>query len=219
MEIETETFGNETQTVVSGHVTDFTTQTDMKMADLEALQRELLNSTEIIVNLKRQLSLNDQFSRESFQDNNQKVKYYTGLPNYEAMIILFQLVEPCLLGNGSLSKFHQFVLTCMKLRLNLQQLDLSYRFGISSSTVSRIVNACINVLYLKLSPLVQWTAEELHEKVIGVVRHKYAILQGTLASDTFNVKSDTHDLAPIDKIAFICCAMTNLTPSDVPLSD
>ena len=45
------------------------------------------------------------------------------------------------------------------------------------------------------------------ERVIGLVRRKYVILQSILP---------TESLAPIDKIAPVCCALTNLSESIVP---
>lgn len=53
------------------------------------------------------------------------------------------------------------------------------------------------------------------ERVIGLVRRKYVILQSTLPIEMIKVKTG-ETLAPIDKIANVCCALTNLCQSIVP---
>ena len=54
------------------------------------------------------------------------------------------------------------------------------------------------------------------ERIIGLVRRKYSILQGILPIQLVTARRGD-DLAPIDKvIAIICCALTNLSESIVP---
>ena len=68
---------------------------------------------------------------ESFQADEIKVKFYTGLPSFLTMRILFDFIAPNVKEHhrSSLSNFQQFLLVLMKLRLNLMDLDLAYRFG------------------------------------------------------------------------------------------
>lgn len=53
------------------------------------------------------------------------------------------------------------------------------------------------------------------ERVIGLVRRKYVILQSILPTELVKAKPG-ESLAPIDKIARVCCALTNLSESIVP---
>jgi len=53
------------------------------------------------------------------------------------------------------------------------------------------------------------------ERVIGLVRRKYSILQSILPIESVMAKEGQR-LAPIDKIARVCCALTNLSDSIVP---
>ena len=53
------------------------------------------------------------------------------------------------------------------------------------------------------------------ERVIGLVRQKYTILQGTLPID-FLTKRNGEDCPIIDRIARICCALCNVCDSIVP---
>ena len=52
------------------------------------------------------------------------------------------------------------------------------------------------------------------ERVIGNVRNKYKILQSTLPLDYLSVKDRGY--TTIDKIAVVCCALTNMCDSVIP---
>lgn len=55
-------------------------------------------------------------------------------------------------------------MTLIRFRLNLTLQDLAYRFGISVSTTSAIILKWIDILFVRLSPLIKWpTREELIE--------------------------------------------------------
>ncbi|XP_069114764.1 uncharacterized protein [Argopecten irradians] len=54
------------------------------------------------------------------------------------------------------------------------------------------------------------------ERVIGLVRNKYKILQDTLPLDYFH--SHDNSTTTIDKIVTVCCALTNLCKSVVPFN-
>ena len=83
------------------------------------------------------------FNEAYFAQDNDKIRFYTGLPAYDV-----------------LSKFQEIVLTLMKLKLNMPMQDLAYCFGISLSTVSRIFSAWIVVLSVCLPPLIRWPKYE-----------------------------------------------------------
>ena len=66
---------------------------------------------------------------------------------------------------------------------------------------------------------VDWSRElsivRIHsERVIGVLKQKYTILQSTLPI-SFNVNRD-QEATTIDKLVSVCCALVNLSPSVVP---
>ena len=52
------------------------------------------------------------------------------------------------------------------------------------------------------------------ERVIGLVRNKYTILQSTIPVDYLHCQPNT--VPTIDKITTVCCALSNLCPSVVP---
>ena len=103
-------------------------------------------------------------TQESFKDNNAKVKYYTGLPTYATLMVLFNFLSPCVeMGNRSaLSQFQQLLVVLTKLRLNLGDQDIAFRFGINQSTISRCFNKWIDIMFIRLKPLIKWpTRDEL----------------------------------------------------------
>ena len=52
-------------------------------------------------------------------------------------------------------------MTLMKLRLNLSNKDIGYRFGVSPSTVCRYIDKFVNVMFVRLPPvLLRWPDEE-----------------------------------------------------------
>ena len=81
--------------------------------------------------------LDTQFNQESFEKNEDKTK---GLPNFLVLIQIFELCEPYVTCGpmSLLSKFEQFVLVLLRLRLNLPLKDLAFRFKNSLSTASRV---------------------------------------------------------------------------------
>ena len=54
------------------------------------------------------------------------------------------------------------------------------------------------------------------ERVIGLVRQKYSILQSTLPINM--IKCDGDDLSAVDKIVKTCCALCNCCNSVIPFN-
>ena len=90
-----------------------------------------------------------QFTDDGFR-NDEAVKFYTSLPSYHRLKSVYDLASGFFTGkhgNSSLTLFQELLLTLMKLRLNLRDQDLSFRFGVCQSTVSRIFRKWIDILY------------------------------------------------------------------------
>jgi len=112
---------------------------------------------------KRQLKyeiINHTLHVEDFDDN--KVKFYTGLPNLQTFMLVFSFVSSYIhtSTNNLLQQTQELLLTLMKLRLNLPEEDLAYRFGIHQSTVSRIFRKWVCVMAVRLQPLIMWPERE-----------------------------------------------------------
>ena len=101
------------------------------------------------------------FDETYFANDDEKVRFYTGLPAYDVLKTVYQNVSPFVIRKSpTLSKFQECVLTLMKLKLNMPMHDLAYRFGISLPTVSRIFLAWMVVLDVRLAPLIKWPDRE-----------------------------------------------------------
>ena len=111
------------------------TQTELSLIDLEILE-----------NCATSKPIEESISRKSFEREADKLKFYTGLPAITVFMAVLNLISPGLVLRSNLTKFQQLLLTLIKLRLNLSAQDLGYRFGIHSSTVSRVFQSCIQTM-------------------------------------------------------------------------
>lgn len=97
-------------------------------------------------------------TEESLRSSEPKVVFYTGMASFTMLLAIFEMLEPFLSHsvNNSLAKFQEFVLFLMKIKLNLQNADLAFRFNVSESTVSRIFGKWLHVAYCRLKSKVMW---------------------------------------------------------------
>lgn len=137
------------------------TQTDLSMHTITSLEDEccLLRKEKCKLMESMEKAV---MSMKSFESDNSKVKFYTGLPSFAILMAVYNFVAPHLPESAQclLPKFQQFVMTLMKLRLNVSNQDIAYRFGISQATVSKTWRKWINVMFVRLKPLIKWPARE-----------------------------------------------------------
>jgi len=107
---------------------------------------------------------------EGHLKDDKKGKFYTGLPSYTVLLVIFNLISPHVTNHQhhTITKFQQIMMVLIKLRLDLRELDLSYRFGVDQSTVSRLFEKWIGVMYTALSPLVKWPKWTEVQKTMSV---------------------------------------------------
>ncbi|EDV22882.1 uncharacterized protein TRIADDRAFT_58550 [Trichoplax adhaerens] len=134
--------------------------------EIERLQKE---NTMASNQLKRL-----QITPETFQEE-KKVEYYTGLPGYNMMMIIYRytIANVTYHGNNSLTSFQKFILVLMKLRLNLSGEDLAYRFGVKAATSARIVSEMLNTFYIKLKPLIIWPNKDQRTRTMPIRFKQY----------------------------------------------
>ncbi|XP_063752115.1 uncharacterized protein LOC134872657 [Eleginops maclovinus] len=97
----------------------------------------------------------------SLNNNDKKVNVLTGLATYACLMTIFQYLAPFLKVKSSITCFQQYMLTLMKLRMNLTFDFLGFYFGIDPTTVSRHFKNCVNLMYCRLVPsLVVWPERE-----------------------------------------------------------
>jgi len=135
------------------------------------IENETLRSE--INNVKLKLE-NSKFDIEKYQNRDEDIAFYTGFPDYQAMQLCYKVIEksarnisyehekvyvdsesPRQLGRPRvLTKFQEFTMTMMRLRLGLFERDLAHRFNVSMQTVSRTTRAWIRFLRLEFEPLI-----------------------------------------------------------------
>ena len=140
--------------------------------------------------LRQQLSHTRKgFRIEQIANDDSLVSLYTGFPSYEVLLSFFEFLGPAahnLHYHGSKSKgkrrrktklddpLNQFFLTLVKLKLDLNMVDMAFRFGISSTSVSRYFITWISFLYHQLNEL-NWypSTEQVKGTMPTVFRDKY----------------------------------------------
>ena len=154
------------------------------------LESELKSRNAELHNLREKI-LKASLTEDSFR-NDEKVLFYTGLPNFLVMITLFNYLQDIvsLTARSSLSKFEQFVLTLMRLRLNLPLSDLGYRFGVSTSTAFRVFNTWLDVMFVRLSPLIRWPSRKELWKTMPLSYRKHFSKNVTIIIDCFETFCD-----------------------------
>ena len=139
-------------------------------------------------NLK--LSLNP-YDISNFRFNDEKVKYYTGLPNFKTLMCVYDFVACHVKPGKSLTQFQELMVVLSKLRLNLGLQDLAYRCDISVSTVSRIVQKWIVALDVRLTPVcIVWPEREDLQKTMPLCFRQSFGRKVAIVIDCFEVFID-----------------------------
>ena len=84
------------------------------------------------------------------------MSYYTGLACFNALMALFTLIKPAVKNEKLLNPFEKFMLCMMRLRLGIRVINLADRFQISKTTAADTFLDVLDVLYVKISPLIIW---------------------------------------------------------------
>ncbi|XP_029943781.1 uncharacterized protein LOC115385843 [Salarias fasciatus] len=87
-----------------------------------------------------------------FGEDDEKVKYYTGLPNLGTFMSLFHFLTPLMSDQKKiLTPCQMLLLTLIRLRLDLPVQHLAHLFRVSPKTVYRTFNDMVSFLYTNLS--------------------------------------------------------------------
>ena len=143
------------------HETGVACQTEMCADDMISLEKECQSLRSENIVLKEMVKGTSFHTEESFRDNDDKVKAFTGLPSYISLMAVFKIAKINLRDTPSATAFQQVLLTLMRLHLNLTVQFLGYIFSVHSSTISRIFGNVVNILNDTLVPLcVKWPERE-----------------------------------------------------------
>ena len=132
------------------------TQTELSVLDIEYMETR---ACEVRV---RESVLTREFLGSGSSKVPDLIKFYTGLPSYPRLMAVYDYVSSSLVKNASsaLPLFQQFLITLMKLRLNISDQVIAYRFGISQSAVSKNFRKWVNIMYIYLKPFIVWPGRE-----------------------------------------------------------
>ena len=130
------------------------------------LQRCQLIIQELSTKIEQQLP---PFCEESLKDDS-SVNFYTGLPNLKILKAIFDHVCVTLPSEKALlcklTKFQEFMLVMIKMRLDSPVVDLAYRFGVSPATVSRILLKWLTQMDIRLRSLIIWPERDDLQKTM-----------------------------------------------------
>ncbi|XP_072515059.1 uncharacterized protein [Salminus brasiliensis] len=107
--------------------------------------------------------LSDGFFRD---DDDDKVQYYTGLPNLGTFMVLFNFLVPLMSDKKVLTPFQLLLLTLMRLRLDLPIQHLAHLFRVSPKTVSRSFSKMVSFLSANLRPSIFWADRDTFHKMM-----------------------------------------------------
>lgn len=138
--------------------------------EVTTLKKELQRCQLIIQELSTKLEQHlPPFSEESLKDDS-SVNFYTGLPNLKILKAIFDHVCITLPGERTsqckLTKFQEFMLVMLKLRLSSPIVDLAYRFDVSPATVSRLLLKWLTQMDIRLKSLIIWPEREDLQKTM-----------------------------------------------------
>ena len=107
-------------------------------------------------------------SPDTLKEDPQLLKFYTGIPDWTVFMALYNLVHSAIPDTpiNKLSKFSMILMFLMKIRLNLFDEDLGYKFGVHHSTVSRNFHKVLNVMSVRTAHLIKWPDRETLRKTL-----------------------------------------------------
>lgn len=117
-----------------------------------------------------------QFGEHFLNKQDSRTTFFTGLPSYALFMWMVNLCISVLPSSASISPANVLLLTLMKLRLNLQYQYLAYRFNISVSHVSDILNNSLPALAKHINFLIQWPDKG------DIIRHMPKVFQETYSN-------------------------------------
>ncbi len=162
-QVHTVDCSTQTQT---GYV-DVTTQTDFVYVSKDRVMVNESSVSTCNVNIQ---TTKPYLTIEDICDSDDKVMFYTGLPNSGTFYALFDEFDDMYIENieesrgrqRSLRMIDEFLMVMMRLRLGLLLEDLAGRFKVSKAACSDIISRWINYLDEKLDFLVSWPDKDVN---------------------------------------------------------
>ena len=158
------------------------TNTELTWFAIDEMESKLNEMTKQVEEYRLEcnsLKEKEHFRLNNIKDDDEKIKLYAGFSSFTVLMICFKFLGDAssklnYWGTSStdiktskgrkrmLSPLEEFFLVLVQLHLGLFEQGLAYRFAVSQSTVSRIVNTWINFIYLQFKQLPLWAPRDLN---------------------------------------------------------
>ena len=141
------------------------TQTDLTVVDLADLEHDYHQRVTELSEVRDAKGYPDQ---DDLKNDEKLLRFYTGLSSFTVLMAVFNFVSAAIpeVPATKLANFQSSFLTLMKMRLNVSNYDLGFRFGVSASTVSRVFSKWIEAMDIRLSFLITWPDRESLRKTM-----------------------------------------------------
>ena len=119
---------------------------------------DVSNHAKAMLELKVDALSARELSETIITNDESKVHYYTELPSCAILRAIFTITAKGLSRDDTqaCTLFEHFLITLIKLRLNLSDQDLAYRFALSQPSVSRYIAKWLDLLSTKFLFLIHW---------------------------------------------------------------
>ena len=141
------------------------------MEEILALKKELEDTKlQLTLQSKKQIPL----TYGTLRNNAKKFKYFTGI-DVEKFDAVFETLKPYFpeAGKSKILLVNQFLLTLIKLRLNLQIEALADLYNVSKTTVNDVFWRWVDLLYEKLKFLIKWPDHDASMETLPHVFRQY----------------------------------------------
>lgn len=145
----------------------FGTQTDLEYRHMDAMNFELLRQREEIEELQMKIKCLT-LKEESFQNDDSKMKFFTGLPSVAVFMLILSTMDNALntITVKGLNNFQKLVLTLYKLRTNATFRSLSYRFDIRPQQASYCFKNVVLMFEYQFRSFISWPDPEITRTVV-----------------------------------------------------
>ena len=158
-------------------------QMELSMGDINNMEQNLPVFESENKSLKEEIISMIPVGIGRLKQDKEMVLLLTGIPNYLLLMPLLSLRSESVSRKyrNCLTAFQEFLLSMMKLRLNLPFQGLAYRFNTSNSTGLRIIDKWIDVTATAITILIMWPNTEEFQKTMStsfvqVYGHKVVVI-------------------------------------------
>ncbi|KAL7641799.1 UNVERIFIED_CONTAM: hypothetical protein RMT77_007673 [Armadillidium vulgare] len=174
-----------------------------------------LRKTQSEVNKLLNKLSNIELNEETLKKYKNKVRMYTGFPNYEALMLVFDHLKSHFPVDTVkvLTPFQMFIIVLMRLKLNFPFWDLTYRFGCSPNHIQSFYPQYIGVLETQLSHVVLWPKANLFfrlEVLASNLRQSFALIKDNVEVNTLIMANDGK-LNEEEKTVRVCAALYHIS--------